>query len=145
MSPYGTILSDKIVNNSDSVSLSSLFSPLLEPEIMFIAKDLPYDADLQTIILNTEIAAGIEIPDARYKDWFPNFTLGDLICDDTATGLIVVGNKVDPLDIDAFAHVQLNLYKDEELIATGDSSEVLGNPLNAVLWLIKSYIPTVNK
>lgn len=35
---YGTILSDKIVNNSDSVSLSSLFSPLLEPEIMFIAK-----------------------------------------------------------------------------------------------------------
>lgn len=135
---YGTILSDKIVNNGDAVSLSSLFSPLLEPEIMFIAKeDLPYDADLQTIILNTEIAAGIEIPDARYKDWFPNFTLGDLICDDTATGLIVVGNKVDPLDIDAFAHVQLNLYKDEELIATGDSSEVLGNPLNAVLWLIK--------
>ena len=55
---YGTILSDKRVNNSDSVSLSSLFSPLLEPEIMFIAKeDLPYDADLQTIILNTEIAA----------------------------------------------------------------------------------------
>ena len=37
---YGTILSDKIVNNSDSVSLSSLFSPLLEPEIMFIAKRL---------------------------------------------------------------------------------------------------------
>ena len=35
---------------------------------MFIVKeDLPYDADLQTIVLNTQIAAGIEIPDARYK------------------------------------------------------------------------------
>lgn len=135
---YGTILSDKIVGNGDSVSLSSLFSPLLEPEIMFILKeDLPYDADIQTIILNTEIAAGIEIPDARYKDWFPNFTLGDLICDDTATGLIVVGNKVDPLDVDEFANVQLNLYKDDEKIATGTSSEVLGNPLNSVQWLIK--------
>ena len=62
---YGTILSDKIVNNSDSISLFFIISPLLEPEIMFIAKETPYDADLQTIILNTEIAAGIE--DTRRK------------------------------------------------------------------------------
>ena len=135
---YGTILSNNILKNGDSVSLSSLFSPLLEPEIMFIVKeDLPYDADLQTIVLNTQIAAGIEIPDARYKNWFPNFTLGDLISDNTATGMIVVGERVTPLDIDAFANVDLNLYKDNELIATGSSSEVLGNPVHAVHWLIK--------
>ena len=38
---------------------------------------------------------------------------------------------------DAFANVHLNLYKDDKCIATGESSEVLGNPLNAIHWLIK--------
>ncbi|MEJ7180542.1 2-keto-4-pentenoate hydratase, partial [Staphylococcus capitis] len=53
------------------------------------------------------------------------------------TGLVVVGNPVDGLDNDAFANVHLNLYKDDKCIATGESSEVLGNPLNAIHWLIK--------
>ena len=69
--------------------------------------------------------------------------MGDLISDNTATGMIVVGESVTPLDIDAFANVDLNLYKDNELIA-GSSSEVLGNPVHAVHWLIKSYTHMVN-
>ncbi|MDU1499192.1 MAG: 2-keto-4-pentenoate hydratase [Staphylococcus epidermidis] len=126
------------MNDGASVSLSELFSPLLEPEIIFIVQeDLPYDADLETIRYHTRIAPGIEIPDARYKNWFPNFTLSDLISDNTATGLVVVGDSVDSLDNDAFANVHLNLYKDDKCIATGESSEVLGNPLNAIHWLIK--------
>lgn len=32
---YGTLLSNQIVNDGASVSLSELFSPLLEPEIIF--------------------------------------------------------------------------------------------------------------
>lgn len=135
---YGTILSNKVIKENKNVSLSQLFTPLLEPEIIFIVKgDLPYDEDLQTIIFNTQIAAGIEISDARYKNWFPNFTLADLIADNTTTGIIIVGNEGDPLDINAFANVHLNLYKDGNLIATGQSSEVLGNPLNSLQWLIK--------
>lgn len=135
---YGTLLSNQFVNDGASVSLSELFSPLLEPEIIFIVQeDLPYDADLETIRYHTRIAPGIEIPDARYKNWFPNFTLSDLISDNTATGLVVVGDPVDGLDYDAFANVHLNLYKDDKCIATGESSEVLGNPLNAIHWLIK--------
>ena len=142
---YGTLLSNQIVNDGASVSLSELFSPLLEPEIIFIVQeDLPYDADLETIRYHTRIAPGIEIPDARYKNWFPNFTLSDLISDNTATGLVVVGDPVDGLDYDAFANVHLNLYKDDKCIATGESSEVLGNPLNAIHWLIKNYTRTVN-
>ena len=126
-------------------SLFRIILPLLEPEIIFIVQeDLPYDADLETIRYHTRIAPGIEIPDARYKNWFPNFTLSDLISDNTATGLVVVGDPVDGLDNDAFANVHLNLYKDDKCIATGESSEVLGNPLNAIHWLIKNYTRTVN-
>ena len=105
---YGTILSSKVVKGGDTISLSKLFSPLLEPEILFkLTADLPKDADNLTILSNVKVAAGIEIPDARYIDWFPNFTLADLISDDTA------GKE----------------------IATGLSNEVLGNPIESVKWL----------
>ena len=76
-----------------------------------LTADLPKDADNLTILSNVKVAAGIEIPDARYIDWFPNFTLADLISDDTATGLIVVGKFVDPLNYDAFANIPLSLVK----------------------------------
>lgn len=133
---YGTILSSKVVKGGDTISLSKLFSPLLEPEIMFkLTADLPKDSDNLTILSNVKVAAGIEIPDARYIDWFPNFTLTDLISDDTATGLIVVGKFVDPLDYDAFANIPLSLVKDGKEIATGLSNEVLGNPIESVKWL----------
>ena len=100
-----------------------------------LTADLPKDADNLTILSNVKVAAGIEIPDARYIDWFPNFTLADLISDDTATGLIVVGKFVDPLDYDAFANIPLSLVKDGKEIATGLSNEVLGNPIESVKWL----------
>lgn len=84
-----------------------------------LTADLPKDSDNLTILSNVKVVAGIEIPDARYIDWFPNFTLADLISDDTATGLIVVGKFVDPLDYDAFANIPLSLVKDGKEIATG--------------------------
>lgn len=133
---YGTILSNKIVHSSATVPLSKLFAPLLEPEIMFIlTNDLPKDADIETIAQYSKIAAGIEVPDARYENWFPNFTLGDLIADNTATGLIVVSEETTQPKVEALSQVSLKLYKDSEQIATGESTEVLGNPLNAVKWL----------
>lgn len=135
---YGTILSHQVIENGHGVSLSTLFAPLLEPEIIFeLTADLPEDADTQTILESVKIAPGIEIPDARYKDWFPNFTLGDLISDNTATGLIVVGERVAPLDYEAFADINLKLFKDDKAIEKGHSSEVLGNPVEAVKWLNK--------
>ena len=58
---YGTLLSNQIVNDGASVSLSELFSPLLEPEIIFIVQeDLPYDADLETIRYHTRIAPALK-------------------------------------------------------------------------------------
>lgn len=135
---YGTILSHQVVENGHGVSLTTLFAPLLEPEIIFeLTADLPEDADTQTILESVKIAPGIEIPDARYKDWFPNFTLGDLISDNTATGLIVVGERITPLDYEAFADINLKLFKDNQQIETGHSSEVLGNPIESVKWLNK--------
>ena len=75
------------------VCLYNVICTIIEPEIIFeLTADLPEDADTQTILESVKIAPGIEIPDARYKDWFPNFTLGDLISDNTLLDLLWLVN-----------------------------------------------------
>ena len=134
---YGTILSNKVVKSGDTVQLSKLFAPLIEPELVFVlTEDISPDASDETILNSVKVAPGIEIPDARYKDWFHNFTLGDLISDNTASGLVALGEAKAPVSYNDFENITLKLSKDNEEIATGISSDVLGNPIEALKWLI---------
>lgn len=133
---YGTLLSTYIQQSGDAVKLSSLFSPLIEPEIMFVlTDDLSPNADEAEILEKSNICAGLEIPDARYRDWFPNFSLADLLCDNTATGLVVLSEPIAPLPLEDLANVEMALFHNGEKISEGISSAVLGNPVSAVAWL----------
>lgn len=135
---YGTLLSTNIVHSGETLKLDNLFSPLIEPEIMFVlTDDLSIDADEKEIVEKSRVCAGIEIPDARYIDWFPNFSLADLLADNTATGLVVLSEEIEPLAIEAFENIQMALYHNDEKISEGISSAVLGNPVSAVAWLVK--------
>ncbi|RLL45514.1 2-keto-4-pentenoate hydratase [Oceanobacillus piezotolerans] len=136
---YGTLLSSNLVNSGESISLSELFSPLVEPELIFIlTNDLSSDATAEDILNNSTIAAGIEIPDSRYIDWFPHFSLADLLCDDTATGLVVISEAIlSPLTFDQLANIKMELFHNGEKISEGYSSAVLGNPATSVEWLVK--------
>lgn len=133
---YGTLLSTYIQESSTTVNLSTLFSPLIEPEIMFIlTDDLSPNAGEAEILQKSKICAGLEIPDARYRDWFPNFSLADLLCDNTATGLVILSEPVAPLSLEDLANVKMELFHDGVKISEGISSAVLGNPVSAVAWL----------
>lgn len=133
---YGTILSTQIKNSGETIELSSLFAPLIEPEIMFVlTDDLSPNANEEEILQKSKICAGLEIPDARYKDWFPNFSLADLLCDNTATGLVTLSDPIAPLSLDDFENVKMELFHNGEKISEGISSAVLGNPVSAVAWL----------
>lgn len=135
---YGTLLTTNVRKNGDTVSLNSLFYPLIEPELMFILEDdLSREASEEEIIQKSKLAAGIEIPDARYKDWFPNFSLADLLSDNTATGLIVVSEPIEAVAIEELRNIKMELFHNGEQISEGVSSEVLGNPVTAVAWLSK--------
>lgn len=133
---YGTILSTYLKQSGAKIELPSLFSPLIEPEIMFIlTDDLSLNADEVEILQKSKVCAGLEIPDARYHDWFPNFSLADLLCDNTATGLVTLSEPIAPLTLDEFAKVEMTLFHNGEKISEGISSAVLGNPVSAVAWL----------
>lgn len=50
---YGTILTSQVLQGDSEYALSHLFSPLIEPELMFfINEDISNDADIQEIIEN---------------------------------------------------------------------------------------------
>lgn len=135
---YGTLLTTSIKQSGDVIPIDSLFEPLIEPEIMFVLQeDLSPIADEEEIITKSKICAGIEIPDARYKDWFPNFSLADLLADNTATGLVVLSELVEPLTFDEFANVQMELFQNGLKISEGNSSAVLENPVSSVKWLTR--------
>ncbi|WP_054711895.1 2-keto-4-pentenoate hydratase [Bacillus sp. JCM 19041] len=133
---FGTLLPSNLVNSGDSISMSSLFSPLIEPELIFIlTEDLSIGANEQEILTKSKLAAGIEIPDARYIDWFPNFTLSDLVCDNTATGLVVLSTPVSPPSHHLLRNIKMNLFHNGVKVAEGNSSAVLGNPTSSIKWL----------
>lgn len=135
---YGTLLTTNLVKSEAIIALDSLFSPLIEPEIMFIlTEDLSLNADETEILEKTKICAGIEIPDARYVDWFPNFSLADLLADNTATGLVVLSEPIAPLSLESFSNIDMELFYKGKKISEGNSSAVLDNPVSAVAWLVK--------
>ncbi len=135
---YGTLLSSHIVPSGASISFADLLNPLLEVEIVFVLhEDLSPDPQADEVIAHCAIAPAIEIPDGRYIDWFPNFTLGDLLADDAATGRVVIGPEVTAPASDELAQLGVKLTLDGVDVTRGSAGVVMGNPVNAIRWLAR--------
>ncbi|MDP4460708.1 2-keto-4-pentenoate hydratase [Staphylococcus hyicus] len=133
---YGTLLSHVIKASNTTVNIHDLFSPLIEPELVFeITEDLSNHPTVEEVLSKSKIAPAIEVPDARYIDWFPHFTLGDLLADNTATGLVIVGETIDAPDYDTLGQIDMTLSHNDTQLAKGQSSAVLGHPVKAIQWL----------
>lgn len=132
---YGRILNQDIAATGE-ISLQEFFNPFVEAELMFITKeDISLHADKYEVIEKTTIAPGLELPDSRIKNWFPNLSVGQLIVDNAVTGKIVIG---EPRRIDKsfkLDEISVTLFHNDKQIAEGQSAFVLENPLNAVMWL----------
>ncbi|WP_404451289.1 2-keto-4-pentenoate hydratase [Virgibacillus necropolis] len=132
---YGALTQTSL--SDGTIELDTMLSPLIEIELMFIAKEELSPADNeQSILQKMSIAPGLEIPDSRFKDWFPKLTLGQVIADSAVAGKIVIGTPVQDLSYNQLENIKAELLLDGESIATGSSSEVLGNPVHSIKWLI---------
>ncbi|ASN06020.1 2-keto-4-pentenoate hydratase [Virgibacillus necropolis] len=132
---YGALTQTSL--SDGTIKLNNMQSPLIEIELMFIAdEDLSTEDDFQSILQKTSIAPGLEIPDSRFTDWFPNLSFGQIIADSAVAGNVVVGAPVQGLTVEQLGNINAELQLDGEIIAKGSSSEVLGNPVHAINWLI---------
>src|SRR5699024_10110814 len=75
----------------------------------------------------------------------PNFNLTDLIYDNAFVGKLVYSEESFQATDVAFEHIKLRLFYNDELIEEGASENVLGNPLNSIVWLNKKLHSQVAK
>ncbi|WP_077328275.1 2-keto-4-pentenoate hydratase [Virgibacillus siamensis] len=133
---YGALTTTSI--SEGTIELDKMLSPLIEIELMFMAnEDLTVSDNRESILRKTSIAPGLEIPDSRFTDWFPKTSMGQVIADSAVAGKITVGELVNGMTYEQLGGINAELTLDGEKIAEGPSTEVLGNPVHAVEWLIQ--------
>ena len=137
---YGAQVASRVRQTPLSVSLSECMEPLVEVELNFRATSTLGAGTTPEDVLNaTTVAPGLELPDSRFRNWFPSLPK-ELVCSDAAVGgFVLYGTEHSTRDlfphVDDLTHVSATLWHDGEQVAQGASTEVLGNPLNSVAWL----------
>ena len=132
---YGTLTDRNF--SKPYLDLKDLSEPLLEAELILIpVSELVPSMTDRELAANLVVAPGLEIPDSRFRNWFPVLPLNVIISDNSVAGKVVMGNPVKIPEPDDFARIRLLLSRDEKLLSEGISSTVLGNPLNSVRWLM---------
>ncbi|CAD2072062.1 2-keto-4-pentenoate hydratase [Phocicoccus pinnipedialis] len=130
---YGAMTDKQIL---ESVSLTDYNEPLLELELVFnIVETLDVEDTLEDICRKCTISPGIEIPDGRYKNWFPNIDMFQVISDAAVSGGVVIGEPKQ-LTYANIASIKGTILKDDEEVKVGYSTEVMDHPAEAVKWLV---------
>ncbi|MBB1079608.1 2-keto-4-pentenoate hydratase [Limosilactobacillus sp. STM2_1] len=139
---YGQQVAERFLQAPADVELKDLNEPLLEVELAFRAKeDLKPTDSLDDLFHKVTVAGDLELPDARFVDWFPDLGKYNVMSDCAVGGLVVYGEERDADQafdrVDDAANVHAVLYKDGEKLKEGVSSEVLGNPFKSLQWLVQ--------
>ena len=140
---FGVLL-DEMLYSSGSVLKRELFiEPRIEVELAFVLKsDIdPHNISHNSILNATEkIIPAMELIDFRTRgdDTEHARTVFDTISDNAANGAIIIGDAEIPHD-HQLQRIKASLLKNDEEVATGETSAILGHPLNSVIWLAKKY------
>ncbi|KAA8444876.1 2-keto-4-pentenoate hydratase [Weissella paramesenteroides] len=139
---YGAQVKSHFVSSPTTLYRSDLMEPLAEVEMLFTAKeDLSSEDSLVELLHKTKVAPAVEVPDSRFSDWFPSLSKYMVMSDAAVGGYVVYGNEVDTdklfTDVDELANVTCELFHDGKKLKDGSSSEVLGNPLHSLHWLVE--------
>lgn len=133
---YGHLLDDMQYFENTPIPTAALCFPRVEVEVGFIlGRDLPPEGctDDDVLAAIEWVVPSIELIDSRIRDW--KITLADTIADNASScGWILGEQRVELGDIDT-GDIDAVLYRNGEIAAEGNSSAVLGHPLNAVSWL----------
>ena len=121
----------------NELSLSIVIQPKAECEIAFVMKEGiqgPGITSTDVICATDFVMPAIEIIDSRIRDW--KIKIEDTVADNASSAFILVGTKALPLnEVDMFS-TGMVFCKNGEIVATGAAAAVMGNPVNAVTWLI---------
>jgi 2-keto-4-pentenoate hydratase len=122
---YGRLHEGTRIPNGGELEMDRLIHPLIEPEIaLLIGADMEVDS----------VMPALEIVDTRYVDY--TFTAFDNIADNSSAARFVLGTPRSLRAIGDLRSLPATLYADESIVAQGNGSDALGDPLLALAWLI---------
>lgn len=133
---YGHLLDTMFVFESERVRASDLCFPRVEIEVAFVLGErlAGPGVGVADVLRATEfVLPAIEIIDSRIVDW--RITLPDTIADNASSARVVLGGHPTPVEDVDLRLIGAVLRKNGEVVETGVSGAVLGNPATAVAWL----------
>ena len=135
---YGHLLDEMQAFEDTPVKAGSYLYPRVEVEVGFVlAEDLPGAECTEDDVLaaTASFAPSIELIDTRITDW--KIKLCDTIADNASSAGFVLGTgRVAPETVD-IQGIDAVLTRNGEVVASGRSDAVLGNPVTAVAWLAR--------
>jgi 2-keto-4-pentenoate hydratase len=133
---YGHLVDDMFCYEHDTVSMARFCQPRAEIEVAFVLGQ-PLEGPGVTVadvVRATDyVLPSIEIVDSRVRDW--KVKIQDTIADNASSAALVLGARPTPLTAVDPALIGATLRKNGEIVETGCSGAVLGNPVIAVAWL----------
>jgi len=139
---FAPVLSSHVNADGSAVTAGSFIAPRIEAEIaLVLAADLrgPDCSALDVAAAISGAVPALEIVDSRIADW--KIKLADTIADLASSGAVVLGPTITPASGLDLRLVGMVLTRNGELIATGAGAAALGNPLQAVAWLVQTLHP----
>ena len=133
---FAHILDTGVYANGSAVSILELTDPHCEAEIAFILKkDLkgPGVTPIQVMSAIEGILPAIELVDLKVQG--EGISSTDVIAHQGLHGGVIVGSKMIDIDSCDLQYEGATVEHNGELVGSGTGSEVMGNPINPIVWL----------
>lgn len=133
---FGHLLASMFHPEGVPLPVDSLVAPKVEPELAFVL-DAPLRGPGVTVAdvlaATAFVMPALEIIDSRIQDW--RIGIVDTVADNGSSARVVLGGTRTPVtDLDPRL-IGVVLRRNGDIVETGASGAVLGNPAQAVAWL----------
>lgn len=133
---YGHLFNHMVVLNGQPIETDRLLRPRCEGEVAFLlGRDLvgPGVTVTEVLAATEAVMPALEIVDSRVRDW--QIEIQDTIADNGSSALLVLGDKLTPVQGLDLRLIGMVLEKNGAVADTGAGAAVLGHPAAAVAWL----------
>ena len=133
---YGHILSTCVYENNAEVPIGSLTSPHIEAEVAFVlGEDLrgPGVTPVDVMRATLGVMPSLELVDLKVQG--EGVSANDVIIHNSLHGGLVVGSRLCPLEGLDLQYEGVTVELNGQLHGSGTGFEVMGNPINPVVWL----------
>ncbi|MDP9092457.1 MAG: fumarylacetoacetate hydrolase family protein [Actinomycetota bacterium] len=137
---FGVLFESMVIPSGARLAMDTLIAPRVEAEFAVrMGRDLsgPRVTLAQARDAVAEVMLALEIIDSRIVDW--RIGLADTIADNASSARVVLGSPAAAIPelLLGLPHAQLVYAEDGEVVDGGPGSAVLGDPIEAVVWLAR--------